>query len=333
MKGKIQRLNNLLFKSKKIEMKNTILVVGSPRSGTTWLMDILCTMPGYTYLFEPLNPIWYPESFKVGFRSRTYLKSESNWPEGENYLRKIFTGQVANLPIKDNPISDLLQDFSMKNFINHLFGTKLIVKSTNMNRMLPWIAKHFQLRCVFFIIRHPCATIASQLKSGLYGYRPEFPPYYDIFPTKNNILNELAELDDFNSNIINKLKNIKTMEEILAASWCLDNFIPLSQSQPYPWTTIIYEKLIKEGEKEIKRLFSKIGEKNIPKSAFYHLKKPTIVTLKEERKFITKSNQQLSKWKKYLTEKQIKNIIKIVSYFEIDYYTENTEPEYEKFNF
>jgi len=321
MKAKVQSFNKLLFKNKKIQIKDTILVAGSPRSGTTWLMEILGTLPEYAYLFEPLNPIWFPESFEVGFRSKTHIKPESNWSEGEEYLKKIFAGQIANLPIKDNTISDILHSFSIKNVMNHFLGNKLIVKSTNMNRILPWITKRFQLKNTFFIIRHPCATIASQIKTGLCGYRPNFPPYCDIFPTIDDILNEMAEIDDFDSNLVNKLKNIKTKEEVLAASWCLDNYFILSHAKTYPLTTIIYEKLVNEGQNEIKRIFDSIDVKNIPKSAYSCLKKPSALTLKEDYKFINMPDQQLSKWKKQLSEKQIEKILKIVSYFDIALYS------------
>ncbi|MCX6667997.1 MAG: sulfotransferase domain-containing protein [Euryarchaeota archaeon] len=325
----IQGFNNQLFKSKKIEIKDTILIIGSPRSGTTWLMEILGTISGYTYLFEPLNPMWFPGSFEVGFSSRTYLKSESNWPEGEEYLRKIFTGRIANLPIKDNPMSDIFQGFSVNNLLTHLFSNRLIVKSVNMNRMFPWISQHFHLRGIFYIIRHPCAVIASQIKTGLYGYRPSFPPYFDVFPTLENILDEVSKIDDFDLNLINKLKTIKTKEEILAAVWCLDNYIILSQPKSNHWKLVIYEKLIKEGKQEIENLFYSIGERKIPKSAFNLLKKPSSVTTKESRKFIKRSDQQLSKWKNYLSEKQIDRILKIVSDFDIDLYSKDFEPKYE----
>jgi len=321
MKEKIQNINTFLTKNKKMDIEDTILVVGSPRSGTTLLMDIISTLPGYTYIFEPLNPIWFPESFELGFRSRTYLQKDKKWKAGEEYLRKIFTAQITNLPIKDNPISDLLQGFSIKKMMSHLSGDKIIVKSTNMNRMLPWIVENFQLRSIFFIVRHPCATIASQLKSGLYGYRTTLKPYADVSPTKQNVIDEISEMNVFDSNLINKLKKIETKEEILAAVWCLDNYILTSQGKPYPWNLVFYEKLVKNGEEEIKQIFESINEKNIPRSSFSLLKKPTIVTLKEDRKTVKMPDQQLSKWKDYLTEKQIERIMKIVSYFDIDLYS------------
>lgn len=324
----IQDFNNRLFKNKKIEIKDTILIVGSPRSGTTWLMEIFSSIPGYTYLFEPLNPIWYPESFEVGFRSRTYLPSDFNWPKGEDYLKKIFEGKIANLPIADNPISGIFQGFSVNNLLKHLFGNKLIVKSVNMNRMLPWIVQRFNLRGIFYIVRHPCAVITSQLETGLCGYRPSSPPYFDVFPTLENILDEVSEMDALDHNLINKLKTIETREEILAAAWCLDNYNILSQPKSNNWRPVVYEKLIKE-EKEIESLFYSIGERKIPRLAFNRIKKPSSVTMKENRKIVKIPDQQLSKWKERLSEKQIDRILKIVSYFDIDLYSKDSEPKYE----
>jgi hypothetical protein len=326
----IQNLNNIIFSKKPIDIRDTILVAGSPRSGTTWFAYILSNIPKYTYIFEPLNPIWFPESYKVGFKSRSYLLSNIQWQEGENYLRKIFTGNIANLPIKDNKVFDLLKGFSIKNSINNLFGTKLIVKSTNMNRMLPWISKKFNLRTIFLIVRHPCACISSQMKSGLYGYRSSSPPYIDIKPTKKIILDEIKEMKELNEKIKSKIKNIEKIEEILATVWCLDNNIILTQKKPYPWKIVFYEKLIKEGKSEIKNVFNEIGEKNIPKSTFYKFRKPSVVTMKEDKKFLHKPKKQLSKWREYLSDKQISRILKILSYFEIDFYSEKIEPNYEK---
>lgn len=326
----IQLLNNKIFRNKRIEMKDTILVVGAPRSGTTWLMKILSTLPRYTNIFEPLNPIWCPESFEIGFRSRTYLSLDTNWPEGEDYLKKTFTGQIANLAIKDSLIASLLPGLSIENVMRQLLGDKLVVKSVNINRLLPWIAERFHLRNIFFIIRHPCAVVASQLKTGLCGYRPSSPPYKDIFPTLDNILDEASKIKRLDLDIIDKLKKIKTREEILAASWCLDNYIPFSLPKPHTWSLVIYEKLVKDGENEIIRLFNKIDEKKIPRSAFQKLEKPSMLAEREDYKLIKKPDQQLAKWKKSLSEKQIERILEIASDFGFDFYSRELEPDYKK---
>lgn len=324
-------LDQLIFSSKEINIKDTILISSAPRSGSTWLMEILGTIPGYTYIFEPLNPTWFPESFEVGFKSRTYLPSNTEWIEGEKYLRKAFMGNIFGIPLQNSQIITHTPRNKLEVFMHRLLGNKLIVKSINFNRLLPWVCKRFQLRKIYFMIRHPCATIASQLNTGLCGYHANSPPYQYIFPTREDILNEASTIDKLDVELLKKLKEIRTLEEILAAAWCLDNFIPLSLSKPYPWTLIIYEKLIKEGSREIPNLFNELGEK-ITRSAFRCLKLPSMTTPWDQLHIVKDVDKQLMKWKQFLSEKQVERILNIVSDFGFNFYTENAEPDYGNIN-
>ena len=320
-----QYLNKTILKIKKINMTETIVIVGTPRSGTTWLMELLGTIPSYTYLFEPLNPRWFPESSKIGFQSKTYLPDSADWTKGEKYLRKAFTGRLFSI---GGPYE--LRLSKPKMILQSLLYDKLIVKSVRMNRLLPWVAKRFELRNIFYIIRHPCAVVASQLKTGFTGHQPINPPYINITPNPKNILSEASKIEGLSHNILDKLKKIEKPEEILAVSWCLDNYVPLSLPKPHPWTMVIYEKLINEGEKEIIRLFNEIGEKDRSIRAIRFLKKPSKLTQKSELNIVKNEDKQLSKWKKSLSEKQIDRILKIVDDFGLDFYTENIEPDYQK---
>ena len=318
----IQFPDKVILSNKKINIKDTIVIAGTPRSGTTWLMEVLTAIPGYTYLYEPINPIWFPKIRGVGFKSRTYLPPNTDWPEGKEYLEKTFTGRVFSLipPIK----------FKAEPIMHRLLGNKLIVKFVRINRLLPWIVKRFDLRSIIFIIRHPCAVVASQLKTGFYGYFSDYPPYHKTSPTLENLINEAAKIDFLDKEVYNRLKNIKTQEEMLTAIWCLDNYIPLSLPKPYPWITIAYEKLVKEEKNEVIRLFNNIGEKNIPQSVIRRLKEPSMLTLGSDRNLISDADKQLSKWKKMLSEKQVKRILNIVNNFGLDFYNEDIEPDYDK---
>lgn len=336
----INDLDKIIFSSKKFDIKDTIVIAGSPRSGTTMLMEILGVLPGYTSLFEPLNPIYFPDSIKVGFQPRTYKTPDEDWLEGEEYLKKVFTGQLLYDTswlekedyVKKNflsLISSSLDQLKPEKLTHKLFGDKLIVKFVRLNRLLPWVAVRFQLRKIIFIIRHPCAVVASRFKPGIELPNNLSTNINPSYPTLEDIINEASVVKGLDNHLLDRLKKIKTPEEILAASWCLDNYIPLSYTTPYPWIVTTYEKLIKEGEKEINRLFNEIGEKNVPHSAFRHLKTASKVTHKNEQKIVTKPDEQLSKWKKSLSEKQTENILNIVSAFGLDFYTEKTEPDYE----
>ncbi len=321
----IQSLNARLYRGKHIDSKDTILIVGSPRSGTTWVMNILSTLSGYTYVFEPLNPIWFPESFEIGFRSRTYIPPDSTWPQGQQYLEYIFEGKSARLPIKDNPLADVLQGFSPSTFIKYLFNDKLIVKSVNMNRMLPWVARQFRLRGIVCIVRHPCAVVASQLKTGLCGYHTTTPPYIDVFPTKATLLDEVKEIDGLSTNVINVVNAVSTQEEILAAVWCLDNYNVLSHPTSNRWNLVVYEHLLRQKD-GLERLFSTLGQRTVPSMGFHRYRKPSVVTTKESKWDLRRPDCHLSQWKTSLSEKQIERILRIVSAFDIRLYSHDVEP-------
>lgn len=316
----IRYLDKFILNSKKFDVKDTILLIGTPRSGSTWLMELFSKIPGYIPIFEPENPFWFPESFEAGFRSRTYLPRYKDWSEGEEYLRKIFVGRAfARIP---------LYQLKPETIMHRLLGDKLVVKSIGLTRMLPWISKRFQLRGIYFIMRHPCAVVASQLKTGWCGYHLTSPPYLNSFPTRQQVLEEALKIEELDPSLIKKLEKIETPDEILAATWCLDNYVPLSLPKPHPWITVIYEKVKMSGREEIVRLFNEIGVKDMPKSTFQNLDVPSMLTLSNEREMVKRTEKQLSKWKEALSQKQIERVLNIVSDFGLDFYSEDIEPDY-----
>ena len=304
-------------------MEETILMTGSPRSGTSWLMEVLESIPGYTYIFEPLNPIFFPEVSKIGLLDRPYVNIDKEWSELEKYLERAFTGRIYSTMSPYN--------FKIIPIIHRLINKKLIVKSIRLNRVLPWIANKFRLRSNILLIRHPCSVIVSQLKTGFCGYHSHSLPYNDIFPTKKMILKEAEKFDVIDSGVLDKLKKIESREEILATSWCLDNIILLSSSKPYKWIIVFYEKLVKEKESETIRILKEIGEEKLTQSMIKGLKRPSMLTLESEKQVINDVQKQLSKWKKTLSEKQIKDILNVVSLFNLDFYSEDIEPDYSYF--
>ena len=309
-----------ISKGKKIALNDSILIVGSPRSGTTWLMEIFENIHGYTHLFEPLQKLWFPSSIKVGFNRRPYLPPEEDKPEYEVYLRKILTGQIVS---RYPPFG-----INLEMVINRLFSKKLIVKSIRLTRLLPWIDKRFQLRNITYIIRHPCAVIASQIKTGFSGYQNDYN-YTNRFPSKDVIIAEASNIDIIDSSLIKKLKRIKTIEEVLATAWCLDNYVPLYYLDSQKWNMIVYEKLVTDGEPELRKLFGEIGEEDSTDLAINQLKKPSMLTIEKDPKTVLSTDIQLSKWKKSLSKDKIKRILSIVEDFGLNFYTEKNEPDYD----
>ena len=82
------------LKDKSID--DNILLFGTPRSGSTWLMEILRSVPGYSSVMEPLHIQWFPEIEELGIKPRTYKEIGTNWKEGERYFARLFNGEVIN---------------------------------------------------------------------------------------------------------------------------------------------------------------------------------------------------------------------------------------------
>ena len=294
--------------------KEAILIFGTPRSGTTWVMEILETLPGYKSIFEPFHKDWFPEVKKLNINpARPYVYYKDPHPQLKEYLTKVFKGEIVS--------RDPQYRLTLRNVYKRIFAMKPAVKFVRANRLLPWIAYNFQARGVFFVIRHPCASIASQLETGIRGYfLPKSVPL-----TKEVVLSSLPGIKELrDSEVIRKLRSIETQEEILAAVWSIDYYIPLYYQRVFNWYTVVYESLVLDPEEELKKMFSYIGEK-VPEEAYSKIETPSIMT--HDRKYIG-SPKQLVKWKEKLSERQIKNILKVVHWFGLDFYTEDPEPDY-----
>ena len=314
-------VDQYLLNLKHIKINDTIVITGTPRSGTTWLMDILSIIPLYRTIFEPLNPYWFPDSRKLGYISRPYVPYNKTWETGKTYLQEIFTGNLHTRNHK-YPIQTIT-------LLKSLYAKKLIVKFVRLNRLLPWIANSFQLKQIFFIIRHPCAVIASQLNSGYTSYHSNDGTYKDIIPTIDTVIKEIQEIHEFDADIKQILLKLRYPEEILAAIWCIDNYIPLVHATSNQWETIVYEKLITNTKQEVNHLFHMLHLKHIPDSLFKQLEKPSMVTMEYDKQLIGNTTQQLSKWHNSLSEKQIKRIFHVIKSFQMDFYSNDPEPDYD----
>jgi LPS sulfotransferase NodH len=96
----LQSIKNAVFRAATrlfpCDLRDTIVVTGSPRSGTTWLLELLRALPGYKALNEPLM---YEEArHELGFSWRTYLNPKEEADEQRAYLETILTGQLGISP-------------------------------------------------------------------------------------------------------------------------------------------------------------------------------------------------------------------------------------------
>jgi len=302
--GLIKQWDTLSLKNKLFKIEDTIIVTGSPRSGTTWVMELLSCIPEYMSIFEPLNINWFPEAKKAGFKPRTYIPWHEDHLEIKQYLNSVFNGKIVSLRNRYRISREIL--------LQRLKAKKMLIKFIRANRLLPWLIQNFTFRAIIFVIRHPCATIASQLKTGIRGYFLA----KNVFPLKKTIVQDTRAIESLDKDILTEIENIQTEEEILALIWALDHYIPLS-SPSHKWIIVSYENLVSNGKDATRKIFDYLGEVNYSNKSISKLKKYSITSNQANK--VEKNNYVLYKWKKNLSKIQVNRITKVLSWFDISF--------------
>jgi Sulfotransferase family len=283
------------------DIRQTIVITGSPRSGTTWLAELLGTIPRSAMLWEPLFPDADPELRRIGFMERTYIPPNGERPEMEAYLRRVLTGRVLNRWTLQQ--TNLLAVYRVKRWI---------VKFVRANMLLPWLICRFPVRRPLLLIRHPCAVVASQGRMG---------------PWQKALITDCPEFFEAYPHLRATCAGLKTQEEVLAARWCLDYFVPLTTPPPHPWQVVPYERLVREGPRELQRIFAGLNIP-MPPDATAQLKTPSATA--RSWAGIRQGADPLDSWRRVLSPDQCQRILNVTAAFGINVYGHDLEPDYRR---
>lgn len=285
---------------------HALVVSGDPRGGTTWLAEMLQQLPKTALLWEPLVPTRVLEFGRLGFAWRQYIPETESWPEAHEAFRMLFAGKLLNSYLCRSTTPTEIRS------ANHL-----LVKFCRANQLLPWLTVQFQFKYApIYLVRHPCAVVASQLKKGGWDHvTPQF-----IIP-KGRYSSFYSEHAEF-------LASVDTIEKRLAATWCLCNQVPLRHpSNNVRWITITYESLLQDGEKELKRISERWGIE-FPDALYASVFSASTTTVKGSPIENGNAQGQLSYWKKRLSKKQTEDIFSVLRYFGVDLYGPDELPQY-----
>lgn len=283
--------------------KNLIIfIAGSNRSGTTWLQNIIAAPLNYRLIFEPLH------RRVVGNRKfdRLFLDAYSQQKELFAYLQAVLKGKIKN--------RWMLQGGHARRwyfFRNRWWARNVVVKFIRANLMLEWLEHNFPCRIVF-IIRHPCAVIAS-IKKMEWDLKRDF----DFLKSQNQLL----------ENYLQPYQHIIFMRhptpvQRLALIWCIENKIPLTQFKKHNWVGAIYEHLVLGPHDELNRIYSELGLQK-PSLGYKMINKTTHTANKDRSR---QRGDVLKKWQSKLSKDETKQIIEIVKAFDMGFYSYDTLP-------
>ena len=296
-------------------IQDTIVVAGTPRSGTTWLLELLRSLSGYKALNEPL--LYEEARAEYGFSWRTYLSPDDPAPKQSAYMQTILSGRLGLSPAWHFEDRSRIQQL-----VTQATRRRLVVKFCRANRMLHWLVRRFDVRGLVFIVRHPCAVVASMLRHGGWEHMKTDigeSVDFDLDPALPSPVRE-----HFSSIV----RNCTSRTEALAALWCLDHYIPLvyHTEEESPWVLVPYERLVTEGHSELQRIVSALGtEMTVEMRGRFDEPSSSV-----RDQFHQNAEQQLSKWRRRLSDRQVDEVLSIVQAAGLDAaYSRDLEPNYD----
>ncbi|MEZ4826789.1 MAG: sulfotransferase domain-containing protein [Bacteroidia bacterium] len=285
--------------------EKNVFLFSTPRSGSTWLTEIIAAQPGFKMVKEPFNLRNPVVSDHLGFSEWNEMFDESKRGQISRYVQEFLKGKDNDLRWKrPAPFSDLW----------HLKTDRIIFKILFSGEdFIGWFQEQFDGQIVY-LLRHPIPVSFSRSKS------PRLPSFL---------------YSDFRKNLSDKeyktgvdILNKGTDYERAVLDWTLQNLMPLRQMQP-DWLFISYEQLVLEPEKMVAHMVSQLGFKD-PEQMLSRINKASASSRKSEKESQAvlldpeqiKRNRRwlVEKWKAKISPEEEKRTFEILEAFGIDHY-------------
>lgn len=301
LRGGVNPILVRLTRPRDYDVRRSLVISGFPRSGTTWLAELLATVPGTGILFEPLNPVRVPAARRAGCDWQNFRTSDEAWPKGERFMQQVLVGRILNAwTTVSLPVSRAWR------------VSRWIVKLVNSNAMLPWLVSRFDILPPVMLVRHPCAVYSSWTRRGWPALlHPPFEEsrFYERYPR-----------------FLPVVRRLKHPEEYFAALWCVDHYAAFHEPVASRYELCIYERLITDGTEEVRRLLEGWAVP-APASLDTALARPSA---KASEDLQAGSRQQLGTWQRHLRPVEVSRMVDVLREFGIEFYGPNPEPDYGK---
>lgn len=313
MNIKLSKLMPTAFKFFLISVSNihlqnkigNIFLFSIPRAGSTWLMELIASQPGFKYYDEPFNIRRENVKKLEYFLNWEVLMPEKNQDDKIiSYLKKLEKNKIK---VMNPPPFRRNHKFFSNRIVFKIHATEHLV-----NRICDELNGYIVL-----LLRHPIANTISRNQL----------PRLNLF-TESQYLNEL-NIDEDQKKKIDEIMFKGDTFEMGILSWCLQNLALLSHEDKTKWIIITYEELLLNPEKSCTLLANKLKLPNlqkmiksigIPAQNITISDKSTIDLMQSDT--MDKNRKLVSKWKKKVSEQQEKKAFEIIKSFGINIYTE-----------
>ena len=207
-----------------------VLLLGSARSGTTWLGEVLNRHRDHRVLFEPLRPRTVP-----GLRSWEgvrYVRPDDRDPARLAEMTALLSGRLRN-PWVDHTNTALV-------------ARKRLVKEIRGNCLAPWLVSAFPASPLVLLVRHPLDVAASRLRLGWDD------PLDELLADERLVADHLADQVD-------ALRRLQDPFVRAVAAWSVETVVPL-RMLPADACVVFYELLRDAPEEQLPRVLRHVGQ-------------------------------------------------------------------------
>ncbi|HZD80514.1 MAG TPA: sulfotransferase [Actinomycetota bacterium] len=281
-----------------------VFLYSTPRSGSTWLMELIWSQPGFKTCNQPLyleNPVVRRRS---GIRDWDELYGTEVTQKLQRYLGRICAGRIGFT--NPSPLRTPYRPIS-----HRIVFKEIHAPADRVN----WIRDTFDARVVY-LLRHPIAVAISSerwpvLPTFLHGdYRRHFRP------------EQLTEAE--------RIAAQGTDLERGVLSWCLQNAVALREATP-DWAVVTYEQLVLDPEPVIQELCAKLALPS-PERMRDRLGVPSVnvrfKSAEETRRLLTEGAAGdrpilVEKWRRKVDRGAESRVMRILELFELDAYRDD----------
>jgi hypothetical protein len=294
------------------------VVLGFGRSGTTWIADIISKVTGKLILFEPIHPSVTDLAREFAYATITDNNSSELL---RNFYDDVLNKRHRKMWLLRNHVPDRLEKIS-ESFLNILWEECSIIgfKEIRANFMMEWYLNNLNAKIVF-IVRHPCATVAS-IRGRRNFWEFGWPDSYHLFLEKT-IYNDYYKNHQV-KNYLHVLEDADTDIAKYAVMWAITHAIALPELSKLGLPLFYYENFYDRPFPSTKELFQYLGYDRVNIHPSY-LFTPSMTTLRTVHGLGVMEEIVAQKgvaffWDNVLSEKEADMVLDIVRSFGVNLY-------------
>ncbi|MEM7082659.1 MAG: hypothetical protein AAF465_07990 [Pseudomonadota bacterium] len=303
------------------------LLAGSGRSGTTWLLDVLCEANDLHPVFEPLHPQGWSRAASL---TRRYAglpayppRPEENLDALPAFVDAVLAGRYPRTwidyrvrPDRLRPTAGSFSDLSsIKRFVAHWRklwrhrrryrrqpGLPSLVKLIRGNLLLPALGARPHTHWAL-VIRHPAAVVESQIRLKGDWDAARIAARYEVDERLEARMGKPWR---------HWATRMRTEAEMFTLIWCLENLLPLEDLAESTERFVFYEHLAQQDDASWRGLLNALGLDNRPGDAL--LQRPS------QQSSVTLGQRVVSTPLERLSKQDAAGIQRVLELFDVSFY-------------